>query len=121
MNLEEWDEAVPNPLTAREACQVLREALFGRRTMTIVRGQVSEQLDCLHYVVDVDGWKMRICANNGEPEFCEWCVSPEGRCWAFDPGARIDPIALLSGWEYQNLQRLLTTLQADGCGTSVAY
>lgn len=42
-------------------------------------------------------------------DYCEECVSPDGRRWSFDSGDRYgtDPVALLSVWEHQTLERLL--------------
>ncbi|WP_425272848.1 DUF7693 family protein [Pseudomonas plecoglossicida] len=34
-------------------------------------------------------------------------MSPDGKRWAFAPGSRTDPIALLSTWEHQRLVRML--------------
>ncbi|MEN5033858.1 hypothetical protein [Pseudomonas sp. TWI929] len=78
------DDVPPSTLTAREVGQVLREVVLGRR-ITIYN-------DC------------------DELDYCERCVSPEGRRWDFDPGDRTDPIALLSTWEHQTLERMLKAL-----------
>lgn len=45
-------------------------------------------------------------------DYCEECVSPDGRRWSFDPGERdgTDPIALLNPWEHGTLERLLKLL-----------
>lgn len=44
--------------------------------------------------------------------YCEQCVSPDGRHWSFDSGDRFgtDPVALLSTWEHQTLERMLKEL-----------
>ncbi|NIF29457.1 hypothetical protein F3J44_24200 [Pantoea sp. Tr-811] len=100
----------PSTLTAREVCQVLREVVLGRRTMTKVGSQSWVQLYACHFEVDVEGWRITIYNDCDELDYCERCVSPEGNCWEFDLGDRTDPIALLSTWEHQTLERMLKSL-----------
>ena len=63
-------------------------------------------------MVDVEGWSMTIFNDCDELDYCEECVSPDGRRWCFDLGDRFgtDPVALLSTWEHQALERLLKAL-----------
>ncbi|MGJ7547589.1 DUF7693 family protein [Pseudomonas alloputida] len=103
-------DAPLSTLTAREVCQVLREVVLGRRTMTKVGNQSWAQLYACHFEVDVEGWRITIYNDCDELDYCERCVSPEGNCWDFNPGDRTDPIALLSTWEHQNLERMLKAL-----------
>ena len=97
-------------LTARKVCQVLREVVLGRRTMTNVGNQSWEQLYACHFMVDVEGWRITIYNDCDELDYCDRCKSPDGRRWDFDPGDRTDPIALLSLWEHERLQRMLKAL-----------
>ncbi|WP_080637246.1 DUF7693 family protein [Pseudomonas putida] len=97
-------------LTTREVCQVLREVVLGRREMTKLGPQSWEQLYACHFEVDVEGWRITIYNDCDELDYCERCVSPDGLCWDFDPGVRADPIALLSTWEHQSLERMLKAL-----------
>ena len=94
-------------LSAREVCQVLREVTFERRTMTKV-----SQTSLGSIVVSVEGWRISIYNDCDTLDYCDECVSPEGRRWSFDAGDRFgtDPIALLSTWEHQTLERLLKAL-----------
>ncbi|QKL01294.1 hypothetical protein GEV39_07665 [Pseudomonas sp. NY5710] len=110
MNTERYHDIPPGALTAREVCQVLREVVLGRRTMTKVGNQSWEQLYAGHFEVDVEGWRITIYNDCDELDYCERCVSPEGNSWGFDPGDRTDPIALLSTWEHQSLERMLKAL-----------
>lgn len=105
------DESRPAP-TAREVCQVLRDTIFGRRTMVRVCAQTWDELYAGMFMVDVEGWSMTIFNDCDELDYCEACVSTDGRRWSFDSGDRYgtDPIALLSTWEHQTLERLLKAL-----------
>ncbi|WP_122868594.1 DUF7693 family protein [Pseudomonas viridiflava] len=105
------DEPTP-ALTAREVCQVLRDAIFGRRTMIRAYVQTWDELYAGMFMVDVEGWSMTIFNDCDELDYCEACVSTDGRRWSFVSGDRYgtDPIALLSTWEHQTLESLLKAL-----------
>jgi len=100
------------PLLAREVCQILREVTFERRTMTKVSQASWDEIYAGHFVVSVEGWRISIYNDCDTLDYCEECVSPERRRWSFDAGDRFgtDPIALLSTWEHQTLERLLKAL-----------
>lgn len=110
MNTENHNDTPLGALTAREVCQVLREVVLGRRTMTKVGNQSWEQLYTCHFEVDVEGWRITIYNDCDELDYCERCMSPDGQLWEFDPGNRTDPVALLSTWEHQTLERTLKAL-----------
>ena len=99
-------------LSAREVSQVLREVIFGRRVMSKVGQQPWAHIYAGHFQVDFDGWRMSIYNDCNQLDYCEQCVSPDGRRWSFDSGDRFgtDPVALLSTWEHQTLEQLLKTL-----------
>lgn len=99
-------------LLARDVCQVLREVTFERRTMTKVSQAPWDDIYGGHFVVSVEGWRISIYNDCGTLDYCEECVSPEGQRWSFGGGDRFgtDPIALLSTWEHQTLERLLKAL-----------
>ncbi len=99
-------------LSAREVSQVLREVIFGRSVMSKVGQQGWAHVYSGHFQIDVDGWRMSIYNDCDQLDYCEQCVSPDGRRWSFDSGDRFgtDPIALLSTWEHQTLEQLLKTL-----------
>lgn len=96
-------------LSAREVSQVLREAIFGRTVMSKVGHESWDEIYAGHFQINVDGWKVSIYNDCDELDYCENCVSPDGRRWSFDAGDRYgtDPVALLSVWEHQTLERLL--------------
>jgi probable phosphoglycerate mutase len=99
-------------LTARDVSQVLREVIFERRSMTKVGVQTCDEVCACHSIVDVEGWRITIYNDCDELDYCEECLSPDGRRWSFVPGDRFgtDPIALLSTWEHQTLERMLKAL-----------
>ncbi|PMQ11551.1 putative phosphoserine phosphatase 2 [Pseudomonas sp. AD21] len=99
-------------LSAREVSQVLREAIFGRSVMSKVGHESWDEIYSGHFQINVDDWQMSIYNDCDQLDYCEECVSPAGRRWSFDAGVRFgtDPIALLSTWEHQTLERLLKAL-----------
>lgn len=112
MTVDDSSESPLISLTAREVCQVLRGVTFGRRTMAKVGTQSWDEVYACHFIVDVEGWRITLYNDCDELDYCEECVSPDGRRWCFDPGDRFgtDPVALLSMWEHQTLERLLKVL-----------
>ncbi|MGP5444972.1 DUF7693 family protein [Pseudomonas helleri] len=93
-------------LSAREVCQVLRDAIFGRRAMVRVCAQTWDDLYAGMFMVDIEGWSITIFSDCDELDYCEACVSPDARRWLFNSGDRFstDPMALLSVWEHQTLR-----------------
>ncbi|OAJ49617.1 hypothetical protein ALQ29_02939 [Pseudomonas marginalis pv. marginalis] len=105
-------ESTAAELSAREVCQVLREVTFERRTITKVSQASWDEIYAGHFVVSVDGWRLSIYNDCDTLDYCEECISSDGRRWSFHSGDRFgtDPIALLSTWEHQTLERLLKAL-----------
>ena len=99
-------------LFAREVSQVLREAIFGRTVMSKVGHESWDEIYAGHFQINVDGWEISIYNDCDQLDYCEQCVSPDGRHWSFDSGDRFgtDPVALLSTWEHQTLERMLKEL-----------
>ncbi|MDQ0666694.1 putative phosphoglycerate mutase [Pseudomonas sp. W2I6] len=99
-------------LSAREVSQVLREAIFGRSVMNKVGHESWDEIYAGHFQINVDGWEISIYNDCDQLDYCEHCVSPDGRHWSFDSGYRFgtDPVALLSTWEHQTLERMLKAL-----------
>lgn len=105
-------EGTAGELSAREVCQLLREVTFERRTMTKVSQASWGEISSGRFLVNVDGWQISISTDCGALDHCEECISRDGRRWSFGAGDRFgtDPIALLSTWEHQTLERLLKAL-----------
>ncbi|WP_062382821.1 DUF7693 family protein [Pseudomonas abietaniphila] len=112
MTYKTGDNALLPELTAREVCQALREVTFGRRTMSKVDGEPCTEMYACHLTVDVEGWHITLYSDCDTLNYCEEALCPDGRRWAFDPGDRYgtDPVALLSTWENQTLERMLKAL-----------
>lgn len=112
MTVDDASESPLISLTAREVCQVLREVVFERRTMTKVGTQTWDEVYGCHFVVDIEGWRITLYNDCDELDYCEECTSPDGRRWSFSIGDRMgtDPVALQSTWEHQTLERLLKAL-----------
>lgn len=53
--LDDCSDTSPSTLTARELCQVLREVVLGRQTMTKVGTQSWEQVYACHFEIDLEG------------------------------------------------------------------
>ncbi|WP_443695469.1 DUF7693 family protein [Pseudomonas sp.] len=103
---------IPSELSARDVCQILREVTFERRKMTKLGQASRDEISAGHFVVNVDGWQISIFKDCGTLDYCEECISPDGRRWSFDSGDRFgtDPVALLSTWEHKTLDQLLKDL-----------
>ena len=97
-------------LTATEVSQVLREVTLGQRAMVRVGIQTWDEVYACHFVVVIEGWRVTLYNDCDELDYCEQCVSPEGKRWDFDLSDRKDPIALLSPSEHQVLERMLKAL-----------
>lgn len=110
MVFDDCDDRSSTKLTTREVSQVLREVVLGRRTMAKISDQTWDEVYACHFLVDVEGWRIVLYNDCDELDYCEQAVSPDGQLWDFDPGYRTDPVALLSAWEHQRLERLLKAL-----------
>jgi len=90
-------------ITAREVYQVLKDAAMGTRALRVVRDDTD------HRTVDIDGWQLRLFIQDACLRHCEECTAADGRVATLDAWQRYgtDPVALLSGWEHQQLERLL--------------
>jgi hypothetical protein len=99
-------------LTAREVTQALREVIFGRQQMSKVGKLTWDEVCASQFVIDIDGWRITLHNDCDTLDYCVEAVSPDGLRWGFDPGDRYgtDPVALLSTWEHQTLERMLKEL-----------
>jgi probable phosphoglycerate mutase len=99
-------------LSAREVCQTLREAIFGRRTLTRLSRQSWDEIHEGHFQVEIEGWRLTLYNHCNALGHCETCTAADGRHWSLDSGDRFgtDPVALLSTWEHQTLEQLFKNL-----------
>lgn len=105
-------ERTAGELSARDVSQILREVIFGRSSMSKAGQESWDEIYAGHFHVNVDGWQLSIYNDCDELDYCEECVSSDGRRWSFDSGDRFgtDPVALLSAWEHQTLELMLKEL-----------
>jgi hypothetical protein len=77
--------------------------------MSKVSHESWDEIHAGHFQVNVDDWELAIYNNCDQLNYCEQCVSPDGRRWSLDSGDRFgtDPVALLSTWEHQTLDGML--------------
>jgi hypothetical protein len=100
------------PLTAREVCQVLKDVALGTRIMRRTSSQSLCELYNDLMTVEIDGWRLTLFNDGGTLDYCEDCRSPDGRIGSLEDWQRYgtDPVELLSGWEREQLERLLNAL-----------
>ncbi|MGE8144127.1 DUF7693 family protein [Pseudomonas frederiksbergensis] len=92
-------------LTAREVCQVLRDAALGTRPFQRLGPPgASDQVE-----IDIEGWRLTLDLDDHRLRHCQRCQSPDGREGVFDSWQRYgtDPVSLLSTWELAQIERLL--------------
>ncbi|MFS2067511.1 hypothetical protein ACEN9D_01925 [Pseudomonas sp. CT11-2] len=100
------------PLTAREVYQVLKDVALGTRIMRRTSNQSLCELYNDLMTVEIDGWRLTLFNDGGTLDYCEDCRSPDGRIGSLEDWQRYgtDPVELLSGWEREQLERLLNAL-----------
>jgi hypothetical protein len=101
-----------SPLTARDVYQVLKDVALGTRTMTRTSSQSWNEIYHGLMPVEIDGWQLTLFNDCDTLDYCEYCRSPDGRIGALETWQRYgtDPVELLSGWEREQLERLLNAL-----------
>ena len=62
--------------------------------------------------IEVEGWHLVFINDFDELDYCDECISPDGRRWTFESVVRdgLDPIFLFSTQEQAVLERLLQHL-----------
>lgn len=102
MNLQSLN---PMPaLTAREVCQILRDAALEVRPLR----RSLENSEPGQVQVEIEGWRLILDFDGKRLYHCQYCLSPDGRegtleAWRFGT----DPVSLLSTWELAQIERLL--------------
>jgi hypothetical protein len=63
--------------------------------------------------IEVDGWHLVFFNDCCELDYCDQCMSPDGRRWSFESVGSdgLDPVFLLCAEERAALERLLQQLQ----------
>lgn len=97
---------IPAPaLTAREVCQILRDAALEVRPLR----RLHQPCEPGQVQVNIEGWRLTLDFDGQRLQHCQHCLSPDGRegtldAWRFGT----DPVSLLSTWELAQIQRLLS-------------
>jgi hypothetical protein len=101
-----------SPLNAREVYQVLKDVALGTRTMQRACDQSWNEIYNGLIPVEIEGWRLTLFNDCGSLDFCEDCRAPDGRIGTLETWQRYgtDPVELLSGWEREQLERLLNVL-----------
>lgn len=99
-------------LDAREVYQLLKDVALGVRQMSNAGGPSWSELYCGNALISIDGWKLTLYNDCGSLDYCEECVSPDGRVGTFESWSRYgtDPVELLSQWEHSQLEAKLQAL-----------
>ena len=101
-----------SPLTALEVCKILTDVALGKRIMT--RGSIQSWSEIYHglMTVEIGGWQLTLFNDCDTLDYCEYCRSPDGRVGTLELWQRYgtDPVGLLSSWEHEQLERLLSSL-----------
>ena len=101
-----------SPLTALEVCKILTDVALGKRIMT--QGSIESWSEIYHGLMPVstDGWQLTLFIDCDTLDYCEYCRSPDGRVGTLELWQRYgtDPVGLLSSWEHEQLERLLSSL-----------
>lgn len=94
-------------LSAHEVYQILRDALKGIRSMRRIAQQSWDEIYCGLMTIEVDGWQITFFIDCGDLDYCDNCVSPDGRKYEFSSKDAFDPVGLLSSEEHRKLEELL--------------
>jgi len=100
------------PLTASDVCQLLRDITLNRRVMKRACAQSWDEIYAGLFHIEVEGWHLVFFNDCCELDYCDECISPDGRRWSFESVGSdgLDPIFLLSTEERAVLERLIQQL-----------
>ena len=97
-------------LTAQEVYQVLRDASMASRRIRRTTLEHWNEIYCGLMTIDVDGWTITFFIDCGDLDYCDSCLSPDGRRYDFDAKGTFDPVGLLSPDEHSKLEEMLRQL-----------
>lgn len=96
-----------NALTASEIYEVLRDAAVASRSMQRITEESWNEIYCGLMTIEVDGWQITFFIDCGDLDYCDNCLSPDGRKYEFSSKDAFDPVGLLSQDEHRHLEELL--------------
>lgn len=94
-------------LTAQDVYQILADASVASRSMRRITHENWNEIYCGLMTIEVDGWQITFFIDCGDLDYCDNCVSPDGRKFEFSSKEAFDPVGLLSPDEHQQLEELL--------------
>jgi hypothetical protein len=94
-------------LTAQEVYEVLRDVSMGSRSMRRITEVGWDAIYCGLMTVDVDGWQITFFIDSGDLDYCDNCLSRDGRKYDFSSKDAFDPVAFLCADEHRQLEELL--------------
>lgn len=104
---------IPNKaLDARQVCQLLKDVALGIREIRNASETTWSQTYCGNAHFYIDGWKITLYNDCGELDYCDECISPDGRVGTYETWSRFgtDPVQLLSLWERGQIEARLQEL-----------
>lgn len=106
--------AVPSDLylDAREVYQVLKDLALEQRSLRKAAVQPDDKIADAPLVVEIDDWLLVLASDEQGLALCQLCRAPDGRLGTIEHWHRAgtDPVAFLSAWEKQQVERLLKAL-----------
>mgnify|MGYP003482332565 CR=1 FL=1 len=96
-----------NALTASEIYEVLRDAAVASRSMQRITEESWNEIYCGLMTIEVDGWQITFFIDCGDLDYCDNCLSPDGRKYEFSSKYAFDPVGLLFQDEHRHLEELL--------------
>lgn len=94
-------------VSAYEVDQVLRGALSATRSVLRITQESWNEIYCGSMTVVVDGWRITFFIDCGDLDYCDNCVSPDGREHAISSKDAFDPVGRLTPDSHRHLEELL--------------
>ena len=80
------------------------------RPMQRVTNKHWKGIYCGLMTVDVEGWMVTLFIDCGDLDYCDSCLSPDGRRYDFNANDSFDPVGLLSHDEHCQLENASSDL-----------
>ena len=108
MTLDSHATSMPS-LIADDVSQMLRDIILERRTMKRACAQSWDEVFAGLFHIEVEGWHLVFFNDCCELDYCDECISPDGRRWSFERVGcdGLDPTLLLRIQEQAVLEQLL--------------
>jgi hypothetical protein len=94
-------------LTVQEVYQILRDASVASPSMRRITQESWNEIYCGLMTIEVDGWQITFFIDCGDLDYCDNCLSRDGRKYDFSSKDEFDPVGLLTPDEHRHLEELL--------------